>query len=210
MQHLDKFNIRDFDYPIKSYKAIRQAEYIEKISEQHDLIFPVTFYENENFLKLNIDKEELFNAFTHPHKESTNIILDYYEKAFVNLVRQNCNVIFLKIDDCEHNNKNINLATEDPVDWFLDNNIVPETIMNGYLIQYSINRFLINLAFKEACSLIFNNQFDHVQMLLPVYKDFLIKKYYTHQKSKSNIEIQILKEAEIKNTIHLLSSSINI
>lgn len=210
MQHLDKFNIINFDIPIASSKAIRQTDYLKKIAEQHTLIFPLSFYENDNYLKSKIDKEQLYLAFTEPNDDSMTVIMDYYEKTFLNLVRQICNIIFIKIDECENQGKNINFSTEDPVLWFLNNNNVPESIQETYLVQYSINRFLIELAFKEACALIFDNQFDHSTMFLPVYKEHLIKKYYNSQNTTYNLNVKKLKEIEIHKTINLLSESINI
>lgn len=210
MQHLDKFNIINFDIPIHSNRAIRQTEYLKKIAEQHTLIFPISFYENDNYLKSKIDKEQLYFAFTEPHSDSMDIIMDYYEKAFLNLVRQICNIIFIKIDECENQGKNISFSNEDPVQWFLSNNTVPKSIQETYLVQYSINRFLIELAFKEACAVIFDNQFDHSMMFLPIYKEHLIKKYYNSQNTTYNANVKRLKEIEIKNTISLLSQSINI
>lgn len=211
MQHLDKFNIIDFDTPIQSYKAIRQTEYIRKVAESHRMIFPVSFYEYESFANSTIDKEKLVNAFCSPDKHAVNIIFDYYEKTFLNLVRQTCNMLLLKISECELDNKDILLATEDPVSWFIDKNVhIPSDSKEKYLRQHSINKFLIMTAFKEACALLFHNLFDHETMLLPVYKENIIKKYHNSQEFHKTHTIQSLKEEEIKHTLNLLSESITI
>lgn len=211
MQHLDKFNIIDFDTPIQSYKAIRQTEYIRKIAKSHRMIFPVSFYEYENFIRSLINKEELVKAFCTPDKNAVNTIFDYYEKTFLNLVRQTCNILLLKISECETENKDILLATEDPVSWFIDKNApIPFDSKEKYIRQHAINKFLITTAFQEACALLFHNLFDHEAMLLPVYKENIIKKYHNSQDFHKTHAIQSLKEEEIKHTLNLLSESITI